>query len=336
MTFKLKELVDRFGGTVVGDEQCDINAVATLAEAGAGDISFLANSRYRHFLETTGASVVIVSDVDREACNGTLWVVEDPYSVYARVAQLLYPPPPFVGGVHDSACVDATAEIAADAWIGPQCVIGAGVYIGAQVYVGPGCIIEAGTQVGAFTRLSARVVLCRDVQVGERVVMHPGVVVGADGFGFASDQGGWIKIPQIGRVIIGNDVEIGANTAVDRGAIGDTVLGDGVKLDNLIQVGHNVRIGAHTAIAGCTGVAGSTTVGERCAIGGHVGIAGHIVIVDDVQITGKSFVARSINEPGMYSSGYPLESNRQWRRNVARLHQLDDIVRRLIRLEKSG
>jgi len=335
VAFKLKELADRFGGTVSGDEQCVIHAVATLAEAGAGTISFLANSHYRHFLKTTGASVVIIRDSDRDVSKGTTWIVDDPYVVFARVAQLLYPPVPFDGGVHESACIDATAEVAADAWIGPQCVIGAGVRIAAQAYIGPGCIIESGCQVGAFTRLSARVVLCRDVQVGERVIMHPGVVIGADGFGFANDRGVWLKIPQIGRVIIGNDVEIGANTSVDRGAIDDTVIGDGVKLDNQIQVGHNVHIGAHTAVAACTGIAGSAIIGKRCAIGGHVGITGHISIVDDVQITGKTFVARSIKEPGLYSSGYPAESNRQWRRNAARLHQLDDIARRLNRLEKS-
>jgi len=170
--------------------------------------------------------------------------------------------------------------------------------------------------------------------VGERAILHPGVVLGADGFGFANDQGKWIKIPQIGRVIVGNDVEIGANTTVDRGALGDTVLGNGVKLDNQIQVGHNVHIGAHTAVAACTGIAGSTTIGERCAIGGYVAVNGHLTIVDDVQITGKSFVTGSIKEPGVYSSGYPLEGNRQWRRNAVRLHQLDDMARRLRSVEK--
>jgi UDP-3-O-[3-hydroxymyristoyl] glucosamine N-acyltransferase len=334
VAIKLNELADRFGGVVAGDPHCQISAIASLADAGEGDISFLANSRYRHYLATTSAAVVIVKASDRDACKSTAWVVDDPYSTYARVAQLLYPPPQFEGGVHASACVDDTAVIAVDAWIGPQCVIGSGVHIAKQAYIGPGCIIEAGSQVGAYSRFTARVVLCRDVQVGQRVILHPGVVLGADGFGFANDKGQWLKIPQIGRVILGDDVEIGANTTVDRGALDDTVLEDGVKLDNQIQVGHNVRIGAHTAIAAGTGIAGSTVIGQRCAIGGHVGINGHLIIADDVQITGKSFVTGSIKESGVYSSGYPLESNRQWRRNAVRLHQLDDMARRLRRLEK--
>jgi len=334
MVIKLQELVKQFGGTVVGDPQTCISAVATLADASEGDITFLANNRYRHYLSKTAAAVVLIKDADRDACEVTAWVVDDPYSVYARVAQLLYPPASFEAGIHPSACVDATAVIAADAGVGPQCVIGRDVHIGAKVTIGAGCIIEANCQIAAFSRVAARVVLCRDTQLGERVILHPGVVLGADGFGFANDKGKWIKIPQIGRVIIGDDVEIGANTTVDRGALGDTVLGNGVKLDNQIQVGHNVHIGAHTAVAAGTGIAGSTTIGERCAIGGYVGVNGHLTIVDDVQITGKSFVTGSISEAGVYSSGYPLEANRQWRRNAVRLHQLDDMARRLRRVEK--
>jgi len=335
VAIKLKELVDRFGGVIEGDAQTRVAGLATLADAGVGDISFLANTRYRHYLTTTTASVVIIKAADRGDCNTTAWIVDDPYSTYARVAQLLYPAPAFTAGIHASACVDASAEIAADSWVGPHTVIGPDVRIAGQVYIGPGCVIEAGCQIGAMTRLTSRVVLCRETCLGERVILHPGVVLGADGFGFANDHGEWIKIPQIGRVIVGNDVEIGANTTVDRGAIGDTVLADGVKLDNQIQVGHNVHIGEHTAVAAGTGIAGSTVIGKRCAIGGYVGINGHVTIVDDVQITGKSFVTGSITEPGIYSSGYPLEGNRQWRRNAVRLHQLDDMARRLRRLEKS-
>jgi len=336
VAIKLNELQQRFGGVIIGNPELVISGIASLAQARKGDISFLANKRYRDQLAQTAASVVIVTEQDRLLCHTTAWVVKDTYSTYARVAQLLYATAPFEGGCHPSACIDETAEIAEDAWVGPHCVIGAGVKIASQCYLGPGCLVEQGCQIGAQTRLSARVTLCMGSQLGQRIIVHPGAVIGADGFGFANDQGQWIKIPQIGRVVIGNDVEIGANTTIDRGALNDTVIEDGVKLDNQIQVGHNVKIGAHTAIAACTGIAGSTEIGKNCAIGGYVGINGHIKIVDGVQITGKSFVTGSITQPGIYSSGYPLEGNRQWRRNAVRLHQLDDIAKRLKRLEKSG
>lgn len=335
MAIKLKDLLDRFGGVVEGELEINITGIASLQEANEGDISFLANNRYREHLKTTAASVVIVKESDRQLCRGVAWVVKDPYSIYARVAQLLYPTASFSGGIHMTASIDSTADIAADSWIGPFCVIGPGVRIGSQCYIGPSCIIEKDCVIGEQTRLSARVTLCAGSLLGARTILHPGVVIGADGFGFANDQGAWVKIPQVGKVVIGNDVEIGANTTIDRGALNDTVIGNGVKLDNQIQVGHNVRIGDHTAIAACTGVAGSTVIGAHCAIGGYVGINGHVKIVDGVQITGKSFVTGSITEPGVYSSGYPLEGNRQWRRNAVRLHQLDDMARRLKRLEKS-
>jgi len=327
--------VERFGGAVEGDDTIQVSAVAPLTSASEGQLSFLTNSRFRSHLANTGASVVIVREADRGACKGTAWIVKDPYSTYARVAQLLYPPPAFTPGIHPQAIVDDSAVVAADSWVGPFSLLGPDVRIDAGVYVGPGCIIESGCHVGANSRLDARVVLAGETRIGQRALIHPGAVLGSDGFGFANDHGVWVKIPQIGRVIIGDDVEIGCNTTIDRGAIGDTVIGDGVKLDNQIQVGHNVRIGAHTAIAACTGIAGSAVIGQRCAIGGQVGINGHLTIVDDVQITGRCFVTGSIDKPGVYSSGYPHEPNRQWRRNAVRLHQLDEMARRLAKLEKT-
>lgn len=334
MALKLEDLVERFGGVVSGNAQCIVTAVATLSNAGAGDITFVVNARYRRLLASTSAAVVIIREKDQELCRGTAWIVNDPYTIYARVAQLLYPLSTVTAGIHSSASIDDSAEIAAEVNIAAHCVIGPDVRIDSQVSIGAGSVIESACQIGANCRLSAHVVLYPNTQLGERVILHAGVVLGADGFGFANDNGEWLKIPQMGRVIIGDDVEIGANTTVDRGTLDNTVLENGVKLDNQIQVGHNVTIGSHTAIAAGTGIAGSTRIGARCAIGGYVGINGHLTIVDDVQITGKSFVTGSISEPGVYSSGYPLESNRKWLRNVVRLHQLDDMARRLRRVER--
>ena len=329
----LGQLAEHVGGHVDGDAACEIHGVATLHNAKAGDISFLANPRYTKYLSTTAASAVIVTDEYRDACPSNALVAADPYLSYARIATLLTPDPVMRQGRHPSAAVEDGSTIDASAWIGPHCVIEEGVEIGPQVTVGPGCVIGKGSRIGTGSRLVANVTICHGSRIGKRVVLHPGVVIGSDGFGLANDGGKWMKVPQLGGVIIGDDVEIGANTTVDRGALDDTVIEDGVKLDNQIQVAHNVYIGAHTAIAGCTGIAGSARIGSRCTIGGGVGIVGHTEIADDVHITGMSFVAHSIRKPGVYSSGTPLEANREWRRNYARFHQLDDMARRLRRLE---
>jgi UDP-3-O-[3-hydroxymyristoyl] glucosamine N-acyltransferase len=331
----LGQLAEHVGGRIHGDADCEIRGVATLQNAKPGDISFLANPRYTRFLSTTAASAVIVGDAHIAACPATAsaLVVADPYLSYARIATLLNPPAAMPQGRHPSAVVEEGCTIDPSAWIGPQSVIEEGVEIGAQVTVGPGCVIGRGSRIGAGSRLVANVTVCHGSRIGRRVVLHPGVVIGSDGFGLANDGDGWIKVPQLGRVVIGDDVEIGANTTVDRGALDDTVIEDGVKLDNQIQVAHNVYIGSHTAIAGCTGIAGSARIGARCTIGGGVGIVGHTEIADDVHITGMSFVAHSIRKPGVYSSGTPLEGNREWRKNYARFHQLDDMARRLRRLE---
>ena len=329
----LGQLAEHVGGRVHGDVACQINGVATLQNAKSGDISFLANPRYTRYLASTAASAVIVSDDYRDACPANALVVADPYLSYAQIATLLNPPAVMPQGRHPSAVVAEGSSVDASAWIGPHSVIEEGVEIGAGVMVGPGCVIGRGSRIGAGSRLVANVTICHGSHLGKRVVLHPGVVIGSDGFGLANDSGNWVKVPQLGGVIIGDDVDIGANTTVDRGALDDTVIEDGVKLDNQIQVAHNVYIGPHTAIAGCTGIAGSARIGARCTIGGGVGIVGHTEITDDVHITGMSFVAHSIRKPGIYSSGTPLEDNREWRRNYARFHQLDDMARRLRRLE---
>jgi len=284
----LGEIAVRFGLTLAGDPALRVSRVATLAQAEPGTLSFLANSRYRRSLPETRASAVVLAPGDLEACPVAALVSDHPYLAYARIAQLLHPAPRVAPGVHPSAVVAPQARIAESASVGPLTVIEAEVEIGERVEVGAGCLIQRGVRIGPDTRLVGQVTLYPAVEIGARCLLHAGAVVGADGFGFAPDRGRWEKVPQVGSVKVGDDVEIGANTTIDRGAIGNTVIGDGVKLDNQIQVGHNVVIGAHSAIAACTGISGSTTLGQRCMIGGMVGFAGHLTIADDVIVTGCS------------------------------------------------
>lgn len=334
--FSLVELAERLGARVVGEGDCRVSRVATLTSAGKGDIAFITHKRYRNQLAETRAAAVLLTEADLEFARDGIHslVVEDPYLAYARVAGWLNPEPDEGSGVHPSAVVDPAADIHASAGVGPQCVIEAGAVIGADCSLGPGCVVGRDVMIGKGGRLVANVTVCHGSRIGERVLIHPGVVIGADGFGLANDQGRWVKIPQLGRVVIGDDVDIGANTTIDRGAIEDTVIEDGVKIDNLVQVAHNVHIGAHSAIAGCAGIAGSARIGKHCALGGGVGIVGHLQIADNVIVTGMSMVSHTITEPGVYSSGTPLQENAKWHRNYVRFKQLDDMARRLKRLEK--
>jgi UDP-3-O-[3-hydroxymyristoyl] glucosamine N-acyltransferase len=328
MTVRLGELAVRFGCRLRGDPEAAVDSVATLEAARPGSVSFLANARYRRFLRTTGATAVILEARDAPDCPTAALLADNPYAVYARVAALLHPAPMAPAGVHPTAIIDRGATIAASASIGPHVVIESGVRVGERVVIGAGSVLQRDATVGADSRLVARVTLCHGVIIGQRVFLQPGCVVGADGFGFARDADGWVKVPQLGTVRIGDDVEVGANTTIDRGAIEDTVIDDDVKLDNQIQVGHNVRIGAHTAIAGCVGISGSTTIGKRCMIGGAVGIAGHLTLADDVVVTGLTLVSRSITKAGVYSSALPADDARRFRRNVARFRHLDEWYRR--------
>jgi UDP-3-O-[3-hydroxymyristoyl] glucosamine N-acyltransferase len=330
----LGELAEKVGGEVVGAADTLVTAVATLQNAGPSAISFCANPSYRNMLSNTRAVAVILRQADLDLCPVAALVTDKPYVAYARIAALLHPEPGFAPGIHPSAVVADTAQVDPSAWVGPHSVVEDNAVVGAGVFVGPNCVVGPSVAIGPHGRLIAQVTLCHATQIGARVLLHPGVVIGSDGFGLANDQGQWLKVPQLGRVIVGDDVEIGANTTVDRGALDDTFIGDGVKLDNLIQVAHNVQIGAHTAIAGCAGIAGSATIGAHCAIGGGVGIVGHIRIADHVQITGMSFVTKSIDEPGVYSSGMPAETNQTWHKNIARFRHLDDMARRLRAVEK--
>ena len=322
MVVTLGELAVRLGCELRGDPLREVDSVATLADAHPRAVAFLAESRHRAALaHTQAAAVVLDARFAAESPVATL-IAANPRATYARIAALLYPLPPVVPGIHPSAIIAADAQVETDACVGPLAVIGARARIGAGALIGPHCVIGADVLVAEQVRLVARVTLCDGISVGARSILHPGCVLGSDGFGFAPERGTWLKVQQVGGVRVGEDVEIGANTTIDRGAIGDTVIGEGVKLDNLIQIGHNVRLGAHTAIAGCTGISGSTVIGERCQIGGACAIGGHLLIADDVIITGFSMISHSIPKPGVYSSGIPFEDARTWRRMVARFKRL--------------
>lgn len=335
MAYRLQELADRVGGRVVGDGDTLIEGVATLeSEHGAGCIGFLTNSRYRKHLADTSVSAVILAEADIEFSPVAALVVERPHLAYAHISQLFSPNTSDASGIHPSAHIVDTAEVDSTALIGPNCVIGARSRIGAGVHLGPNCVVGDDCSIGEDSHLVANVTVYYGCSLGPRALIHAGAVIGSDGFGFANDAGAWVKVEQLGAVRIGADVEVGANTTIDRGAVEDTIIEDGVKLDNLIQVAHNVRIGRHTAVAGCVGIAGSADIGAYCQIGGNAGILGHLSICDNTVVTAKSLVSSSITEPGIYSSGTPLEPNRSWRKNSVRFKQLDDMARRIKALEK--
>ena len=334
MSYRLGDLAERLGAGLRGDPDIVIERVAALYAAGPRDVTFLSNRRYRPYLKDTRAGAVILAPQFAGDCPVPALVLDNPYLGYARAAGLLSPPPETVPGIAVSAVIDPDAEVAPDASIGAHCVVEAGASVAAGTSLGPGSFLGRHSSIGPEGRIAARVAICENVTIGARAIIHPGAVIGADGFGLANDDGVWVKIPQLGGVRVGDDVEIGANTTIDRGALADTVIEDGVKLDNLIQIGHNVRVGAHTAIAAGVAVGGSTRIGSRCTIAGASSVAGHLEIADDVHITATSAVPKSIGRAGVYSSGMPVRENRVWRRNIARLGQLDDMARRLRTLER--
>lgn len=336
MAYTLGKLAERVRAELRGPGDLRITGAATLVDAGPEQIAFLANAKYRDALKTTRAGAVILSPADAADWDRPALVHDNPYLCFARVAACFSPESTCVAGVHASAVVEESAAIDPTASIGAGCFIGARARIGAGVRIGTNCTVEADVIIGDDSELRPNVVLCTGVQIGRSCLLHPGVVVGADGFGQARDGVRWEKVPQLGSVRIGDRVEIGANTTVDRGALGDTVIEDGVKLDNQIQVAHNVRIGANTAIAGCTAIAGSSVVGQRCMIAGGVGIAGHLAIADDVTVLAMTLVTRSIQKKGVYSGSHPMEDIRSWRKNNARLRQLDELVRRVKQLEQQA
>jgi len=330
----LGQLAEALGATLKGPEALQITGLATLQEAGPGQLSFLANPQYRKYLDNCQAGAVLLKAADAESFAGNALIVADPYQAYARISHLFDPKPKAVAGIHPSAVVAGDAQVDASASIGPFAVIESGARIEADVCIGAHCFIGARCVVGEGGWLAPRVTLYHDVVIGKRVVIQSGAVIGGEGFGFANEKGVWRKIAQIGGVTIGDDVEIGVNTAVDRGALSDTRIGDGVKLDNQIQIAHNVQIGDHTAMAACVGISGSTRIGKHCMLAGGVGLVGHIDICDNVFVSGMTMVTRSITEPGSYSSGTAMQPLADWRKSAARIRQLDDMAKRLQQLEK--
>ena len=333
MEYSLGEIARLINVKLIGDADYVINGVGSLSTAKSKQISFFANSKYRDDLKQTGAGAVIVSYEDVELCPSNLLVCKDPYACYIKVTNLIHPIPEHQPGIHPSAVIEGSAQISESVFIGANTYIGSHVELDENVFIGHGCVVEDNCKIGSHTRLQSNVTLCHNVIIGERVMLHPGVVIGSDGFGLVPDDGQWLKIHQLGTVEIGNDVEIGANTAIDRGAMDNTRIEEGVKIDNLVQIGHNVIIGAHTAIAGSAVIAGSVIIGKRCMIGGASAIAGHNRIADDVVITGMSGVTNSINKPGKYSGSMTTMDNTSWRKNMVRLRHLDELVRKINTLE---
>ncbi len=331
----LQELADLAGATLYGDGACVVDRVATLKNAAPGSIAFLSNTRYRKQLRETRASAVILAPEYLDECPVNALVSTNPRLAYARISSRLFPEPAAKSGRHPTAVIADSAKVDASAWVGPHCVIEENAWIDRGVQIGPGCVVGEGVRVGEQSRLIANVTLCSSVVLGKRVLIHPGAVIGSDGFGLANDDGAWIKVPQLGSVVIGDDVEIGANTTIDCGALEDTVLENGVKLDNQIQIAHNVRIGENTALAGCVGVAGSTTIGRNCTLGGGVGISGHLEIADNTHFSGQTLVTKSIKEPGYYSGNLPAVTNGEWRKTVAHIRRLEEMAKRLKKLEKA-
>lgn len=333
-TITLGQLAEFLGATLRGPADKQITGLATLQEAGPDQISFLANPQYRKFLATTQAAAVLLKPTDAEGYAADALLVPDPYLAYARISHLFDPKPKAAVGVHPTAVVAADAFVDPAASVGAYAVIESGARIAAGVTIGAHCFIGARSVIGEGGWLAPRVTLYHDVRIGQRVVIQSGAVLGGEGFGFANEKGVWQKIAQIGGVTIGDDVEIGVNTAIDRGAMDDTRIGNGVKLDNQIQIAHNVQIGDHTAMAACVGISGSAKIGKHCMLAGGVGLVGHIEICDGVFVTGMTMVTRSITEPGSYSSGTAMQPAAEWRKSAARMRHLDDMARRLQHLEK--
>ncbi len=352
MAFTLEEIVRRFGGEVVGDPTHRVGSLAPLDQAGPDQLAFLANPKYLSQVETTRAGAVLVNAEDmaklasRESrLHGArnFIVTPNPYAYFARIAQTFIDlaAPKTAPGVHPSATIDPSAKIAASAVIGPHVTVEAGAVIGENVRLDANVVIGRGTQIGEGSHLYPNVIVYHGCNIGPRAIIQAGAVIGSDGFGFAPDfvgegdarTGSWVKIPQVGGVSIGPDVEIGANTTIDRGAMADTVIEEGVKIDNLVQIAHNCRVGAYTVIAGCAGIAGSTTIGRHCMIGGAVGIAGHVTLGDYVIVTAQSGVSKSLLKPGMYTSAFPAVDHASWNRSAALLRNLDKLRDRIKALE---
>jgi UDP-3-O-[3-hydroxymyristoyl] glucosamine N-acyltransferase len=333
MPIPLADLAHLVQGEVRGDAGFVVERANSLEQAGPRDIAFVAGAKHAAHIATTRAGALVLGPSEAGGFAGNAIVVSNPPLAFARICAHLHPEALSPPGVHATAVVDASARVDPSAVLGAMSTVGAGATIAADVVLGPGCVIGRGVLIGARSRLGARVVVLDHCVIGRNCLLQPGAVIGADGFGFARDGARWVKQPQLGRVVIGDDVEIGANTTIDRGTFGDTLIGNGVKLDNLVHIAHNVRIGDNSAIAACVGIAGSTVIGQRCTIAGQAGIIDHVEIVDDVHITAATSVMGSLTEPGAYSSGLRAEPAAQWRRTLVRLNQLEELVQRVRQLE---
>lgn len=334
MAYSLPEIVTRFGGELLDDNGVRISGVAPVERAGPQEIAFVSQAKYLRDIESSQAGALILPPEGRDGSRRPRIVTANPYLYFARVSSLLNPAPQPAPGIHPAAVVHAQARVAASATIAAGAVIGEGASIGERSIVGPNSVVGEHVTLGDDCLLHANVTICHHCVLGSRVILHSGCVVGSDGFGLANDQGRWVKIPQVGRAVIGDDVEVGACTTIDRGALDDTVIEEGVKLDNLIQVAHNVRIGAHTAIAACTGIAGSAKIGRYCMIGGAAMIHGHIEIADKVRISTNTLITKSLTRPGTYTSALPFSEHGEWLRNAVHLRNLDKLAGRIKELEK--
>jgi len=334
-SLRLCELAEQYDLRLEGDGETLIDGIGTLSDATGSQLSFLANPGYREQLKSTRAAAVILAGKDAGDCPVNALIADDPYVTYAKIAQRFDPRTATTPGLHSSASIDPTATIGRDVYIGANAVVGPGCVVAAACSIGPGCVLLADCHLGESVRLVANVTLCEGVRIGRRSIVHPGAVIGSDGFGLAFDKDHWVKIPQLGAVRIGDDCEIGANTCIDRGAIGDTIIEDDVRLDNQIQIGHNVHVGAHTAMAGMVGISGSTRIGKYCMFGGNSGTVGHIQIADRTTVQGLSMITKSIKQPGtVWSSGMPAQPLRDWNRSIAHLRKLEKLAQRVLNLEK--
>jgi UDP-3-O-[3-hydroxymyristoyl] glucosamine N-acyltransferase len=333
VSYSLREIAAQLGGEVLGDGEVAVSRMASLASAKPGDLSFLSDTKYRALLATTGASAVIIGNEARDATSLPRIVTENPYAYFARVSSLLNPVVAVERGIHATAVIDPTASVPASVSIAAHCHVGRHVRIGENVVIGPGSVIGDHASIGDNSSLHANVTIYAGCELGKNCILSSGVVIGADGFGYAEADGRWVKIPQVGRVMIADDVEIGANTSIDRGALDDTVIEEGVKLDNLIQIGHNCHIGAHSVIAGCVGIAGSARIGRHCRVGGAAMILGHLEIADGVTISPGSMITRSLAKADTYTALMPFQPHDKWLKTAAHLRHLDDMATRIARME---
>ena len=334
MPISLGELASRFGCELIGDPDVIVRGVASLQNANSESLSFLSSPSYKSLLPSSKAAAVILRAEDAAYCQVAALISDNPYATYARMATLLYPDIQYQPGVHSTASIESSAQVAGSAHIAAGVVIGERTSIGETCFVGPGTVIGDDCVVGDHCRFVANATIVKKVRIGARCIFHPGVVIGSDGFGNAMTPDGWVKVPQIGGVTIGDDVEVGANTTIDCGAIGDTVLENGVRIDNLCQIAHNVRIGAHSALAALTGIAGSTVIGKRCMFAGASGAIGHINVCDDVIVMAKTFLSKDVTEPGVYAASFPADKAKSWAKQLARFRRLGSLIERVKKLEK--